>query len=157
MAVDVFEQHDHSHCIQDAMKAAEEHCAAKKLQFTPVRRRVLEILLQEHRAMGAYDILSILAEEGLGKQPPVVYRALDFLRANGFVHKVERVNGYVACTHPGATHAPAFMICRDCNRVAETHSNPGVGLRDAAEDIGFSIEATVIEVEGLCSDCKPPQ
>lgn len=53
-----FPTHDHSNCIADALKAAEILCADRKLQFTPVRRRVLEILLQGHRALGAYGILA---------------------------------------------------------------------------------------------------
>lgn len=152
-----FDSHDHAHCIEDAISAVEAHCAANGLQFTPVRRRVLEILLREHRAMGAYDILPTLAEEGLGKQPPVVYRALDFLTTNGFVHKIERLNAYIACAHPGTSHAPAFMICRECSLVVETESRPAAGLKAAAKDIGFAIEATVMEVEGLCPNCQTPQ
>lgn len=154
MTANGFENHDHNDCIHGSMSAAKAYCANKGLQFTPVRRRVLEILLQEHRAMGAYDILPILAEEGLGKQPPVVYRALDFLTTNGFVHKVERLNAYVACNHPGKNHAPAFMICRECSLVVETESRPAAGLKSAAKDLGFAIEATVMEVEGLCPNCQ---
>ncbi len=45
-----FAQHDHSACVGDTLAAAEARCAADGLRFTPVRRRVLEILLQEHRA-----------------------------------------------------------------------------------------------------------
>ncbi|GAA6209330.1 transcriptional repressor [Cognatishimia sp. WU-CL00825] len=149
-----FQPHDHKACVTDAIVVAEAQCAAQNLQFTPVRRRVLEILLGEHRAMGAYDILPILAVEGLGKQPPVVYRALDFLVSNGFVHKVEKLNAYIACAHPGADHAPAFMICRSCSKVVETQSQPATGLRQAAGDLGFAIEATVIEAEGLCPNCQ---
>lgn len=150
-----FHSHDHEHCIDAAFVAVEKRCHEHGLKLTPVRRRVLEILLSEHRAMGAYDILPILADEGLGGQPPVVYRALDFLSKNGFVHKIERLNAYIACTHPGQSHAPAFMICRDCSLVVETDSRPAVGLKAAAKDIGFVIEATSIEVEGLCPNCQP--
>ncbi|SHH46189.1 transcriptional repressor [Cognatishimia maritima] len=157
MASHGFQNHDHGSCIDTTLAAVQTHCAEHGLQFTPVRRRVLEILLQEHRAMGAYDILPILGEEGLGKQPPVVYRALEFLTTNGFVHKIERLNAYVACMHPGTEHAPAFMICRECSRVVETESRPGVGLNAAAHDLGFAIEATVIEAEGLCPNCRPAQ
>ena len=48
-----FHSHDHASCVAEGVEAAERHCAAEKLQFTPVRRRVLEILLSEHKAMGA--------------------------------------------------------------------------------------------------------
>jgi zinc transport system permease protein len=43
----------------------------------------MEILLQEHRALGAYVILDRFRDEGLGSQTPVAYRALDFLVTNG--------------------------------------------------------------------------
>lgn len=154
MASQGFENHDHGQCMSEAMTAAETYCLENKLQFTPVRRRVLEILLAEHKAMGAYDILPQLAEEGLGSQPPVIYRALDFLVNNGFVHKIARMNAYVACNHPGKTHSPAFMICRSCTTVVETESRPAAGLNQAADTIGFEIEATVVEAEGLCPKCQ---
>jgi Fur family zinc uptake transcriptional regulator len=115
---------------------------------------VAEILLAEHRAMGAYEILDVLRGEGLGSQPPVAYRALDFLTTHGFVHKVERLNAFVACTHPGAEHSPAFLICRSCNKVAEAEAPATDGqLGKAAAAVGFQIEQAVVEVEGLCPDC----
>jgi len=150
-----FEPHDHVGCIADALAVAEKHCAAHRLQFTPVRRRVLEILLQEHVALGAYDILERLRQEGLGSQPPVAYRALDFLLTNGFAHKVERLNAFVACAHPGQAHSPAFMICRECDTVVETRSTLNKGaLGTMARTAGFRIERTVIEAEGLCGACR---
>jgi Fur family zinc uptake transcriptional regulator len=69
----------------------ETHCTDEGLQLTKVRRRVLEILLLEQKALGAYDILSSLNAEGLGSQPPIAYRALDFLVTNGFAHKIEKI------------------------------------------------------------------
>lgn len=154
MASHGFHNHDHDHCVTEAISAAEAYCAEHKLKFTPVRRRVLEILLQEHKALGAYDILPQLAAEGLGSQPPVIYRALDFLVSKGFVHKIARLNAYIACSHPGKNHAPAFMICRSCDLVVETQSQPAETLNSAADNIGFAIEATVVEAEGLCPKCQ---
>ena len=153
-----FETHDHRSCIAEAVAAADSHCKASGLQFTPVRRRVLEILLAEHRALGAYDILGVLREEGLGSQPPVAYRALDFLVGHGFAHRIERLNAFVACCHPGARHSPAFLICRGCDAVAETAADPARGsLGRAASDAGFVIEGAVIEAEGLCPKCRTPE
>lgn len=150
-----FERHDHACCITDAVEAAERHCVREGLQFTPVRRRVLEILLEEHRAMGAYDILDKLRAEGRGSQPPVAYRALDFLVAHGFAHRIERLNAFIACTHPGDTHAPAFLICRKCDAVAETRAEPARGLLGrTAREAGFTIEKAVVEAEGVCPNCR---
>lgn len=149
-----FSQHDHGACVTDALAAAEKRCSSEGLRFTPVRRRVLEILLQEHRALGAYAILDRLREGGFGSQPPVAYRALDFLVANGLAHKIERLNAFIACVHPSHSHTPAFMICRMCDAVAETQSSPARGaLGDAARATGFRIERTVVEAEGVCPAC----
>ncbi|MEO0915505.1 MAG: transcriptional repressor [Pseudomonadota bacterium] len=136
------------------MAAAEERCANEGLRFTPVRRKVLELLLREHRAIGAYALLDLLREAGFPSQPPVAYRALDFLSEHGFAHKIERLNAFVACAHPGANHSPAFMICRKCDAVAEAFSAPAKGaLGAAARAAGFQIERTVVEAEGICPAC----
>jgi Fur family zinc uptake transcriptional regulator len=146
--------HDHGHCVETAMSAADARCTVNGLRFTPVRRAALEILLQEHRAMGAYELLDRLREAGFGAQPPVAYRALDFLVEHGFAHKIERLNAFVACAHPGARHAPAFLICRLCDSVAEAQSTPARGsLGEAAKAAGFQIERTVVEALGVCPAC----
>ena len=147
--------HDHACCIADALSHLETHCAANGLQLTPVRRRVMDILLEQHRALGAYEILARLRDEGLGSQPPVVYRALDFLVRAGFVHRVETLNAFVACSRSGAGHAPAFLICRNCRTVIETPAEPAAGvLAGAAQEAGFAIETAVSEAEGLCAQCR---
>ncbi|WP_300060673.1 transcriptional repressor [uncultured Roseobacter sp.] len=149
-----FSTHDHDTCVAQALSAVEARCAEEGLRLTPVRRKVLELLLQEHKALGAYAILDLLREAGFGSQPPVAYRALDFLAEHGFVHKIERLNAFVACTHPGEVHSPAFMICRLCDAVAEAQSAPARGaLGAAARAAGFQIERTVLEAEGVCPAC----
>ena len=150
-----FVAHDHAACVSGALEAAEARCAADGLRLTPVRRKVLELLLREHRALGAYAILDLLRDAGFGSQPPVAYRALDFLAEHGFVHKIERLNAFVACAHPNERHSPAFMICRLCDAVAEAQSGPTRGaLGAAAQAAGFEIEKTVLEAEGVCPACK---
>lgn len=150
-----FAPHDHASCAREAMAQAEAICAAAGARLTPVRRRVLEILLEEHRAMGAYDVLERLAEEGFGKQPPVAYRALDFLVEQGLAHRIRRLNAFAACTHPGAAHAPVFLICAACDAVAEAPGGDVRGaLEEAAGGLGFTVERASIEAVGLCPTCR---
>ncbi|KPQ05196.1 MAG: zinc uptake transcriptional regulator Zur [Rhodobacteraceae bacterium HLUCCA12] len=150
-----FLPHDHGRCIETALDQAERVVAARGLRLTPVRRRTLEILLERHGAMGAYDVLERLAEDGFGHQPPVAYRALDFLVAAGLVHRIRRINAFAACLHPGKAHQAAFLICHACNAVAEI---PAARLRAAmeaeAEGTGFAIERVSLEASGLCPDCR---
>ena len=155
MTVVGFQKHDHARCVRSGLAAAEAECRVRKLRLTPVRRRALELLLSEHRALGAYDLLARLSDEGLGSQPPVAYRALDFLVKAGFAHKIEALNAYIACSHVGADHTPAFLICRSCQSVAESDTTLTQGrLGDAARAAGFQIERTVIEAQGLCPSCQ---
>ena len=150
-----FDPHDHGTCIAQGVAAADADCQRRGLQFTPVRRRVLEILLKEHRALGAYDVLEVLRDEGLGSQPPVAYRALDFLTRNGFAHRIERLNAFVACTRPGETHAPAFLICRLCDAIAEaTVDVTQSGIGEAADKAQFQVETVTVEAMGLCPACQ---
>lgn len=146
---------NHAACVAQGIAAAEAYCLDHKLQFTAVRRRVLEHLLGEHRALGAYEILDRLREEGLGKQPPIAYRALDFLVENGFAHRIEKLNAFVACGSPGRSHSPAFLICLKCKRVVETTSAmvADKALGEAAKSCGFDIHHAVVEAEGTCTDC----
>ena len=102
-------------------------------------------------------MLERLQAAGFGSQPPVAYRALDFLVANGFAHRIERLNAFIACLRPGPEHAPTFMICRVCDAVAELSSEAARGaLGAAARASGFRIERTVIEAEGVCPGCDGP-
>ncbi|MBR2575170.1 MAG: transcriptional repressor [Loktanella sp.] len=149
-----FARHDHDSCISVALAAADAACAARKVRMTPVRRRVLEILLESHSALGAYDVLARLDAEGLGSKPPVAYRALAFLVEQGFAHRIERLNAFIACMHPGAAHDPAFMICRKCGTVAEAQASSR-SLTQAAAANGFQLEQTMIEAEGICPACQP--
>lgn len=150
-----FTDHDHAHCASQALQHATQATEQRGLRMTPVRQRVLEILLEEHRALGAYDVLERLAAEGYGKQPPVAYRALEFLVENGFAHRIRRLNAFTACTHPGKEHSPTFFICESCETVAEA---PGDEIRTAmdaaARALDFGIERTSIEAAGICPACK---
>ncbi|MCA3508615.1 MAG: transcriptional repressor [Rhodobacter sp.] len=150
-----FALHDHTHCAGDVMARAEALSRDKGLRLTPVRRRTLEILLEAHRALGAYDVLDRLSAEGFGNQPPVAYRALEFLVEQGLAHRIRRLNAFTACMHPGEAHAPAFLICRLCDAVAEAPAAPvRAALDKAAGDLGFVIERSNIEALGLCPACR---
>ena len=150
-----FHSHDHTHCMSDAIAKAEAQCREKGLQFTPVRKRTLEILLEEHKAIGAYDLLARLSEEGFGSQPPVAYRALEFLTKNGFVHKIERLNAFIACAHPSTGHTPAFLICTECDVVGEAAMPPvNEFWATVTKETGFTISKAVLEAEGRCEKCQ---
>jgi len=140
--------------VENSIQQAEQYCQENGLNFTPVRRKVLEILLKKNTAIGAYEILDLLREAGFKNQPPVAYRALDFLVQNGFAHKIEQLNSFIGCTHPGKDHSPAFMICRNCDSVSEEEALiRNFSVSQIASKAGFTVEKAVIEARGLCHSC----
>jgi Fur family zinc uptake transcriptional regulator len=150
-----FVRHDHSHCTEGTLALADALSTARGARMTPVRRRALEILLESHKAMGAYDVLERLAKDGFGNQPPVAYRALEFLVDQGLAHRIRRLNAFTACMHPGKTHVPAFLICTSCQLVAEASASEVRGAMDAAAaTVGFTIKRMNVEAVGLCPACN---
>jgi Fur family transcriptional regulator, zinc uptake regulator len=151
-----FVPHDHAACTHDVLALAERRLADAGQRMTPVRRRALEILLGSPRALGAYEVLERLVADGFANQPPVAYRALEFLEEQGLVHRIRRLNAYAACMHVGEVHAPAFLICRACHAVAEAPAGAVVAaLEEAAQKMHFTVERSTIEALGLCPACKP--
>ncbi len=147
--------HDHDTCTSAAIAHAEALCVSRAQRLTPMRRHVLETLLASHKPLGAYEIMEQLA--GNGRPAPItVYRALDFLRNNDLVHRIESRNAFVACVHDHAGNDPVvFLICDHCGAVGEA---PGAAVADALKAscgaAGFASRTPVIEIAGTCSHCR---
>jgi Fur family zinc uptake transcriptional regulator len=147
--------HAHQHCLESALAVAEITCQSRGVRLTKLRRRVLELVWNNHEPVKAYDILARLRDEHSGSAPPTVYRALDFLQAEGMVHKIESLNAYVGCGDPNYMHVGQFLICRDCGAVAEMDDDDvRFLLAEKAARLGFHIMTEVIEIKGLCSACS---
>src|SRR5581483_10400504 len=115
--------HDHERCSHDAMAIAEAVCLERGQRLTAMRRKVLDELLASHKPLGAYEIIDRLALRGARPAPITAYRALEFLRENGLVHRIESRNAFVACVHNHlADELVVFMICEHCGAVGEAAS-----------------------------------
>jgi Fur family transcriptional regulator, zinc uptake regulator len=152
--------HDHA-LARDAAAVVERAralCAERGLKFTPAREQVLECLAESATPLGAYDLIEGLAAKGHARPaPPIVYRALEFLTANGFVHRIESRNAFLACdhTHHGAQDVIVFLLCEQCGKAQEASGDTlGAGLAALARQAGFTPRAQVIEIAGLCPDCN---
>jgi Fur family zinc uptake transcriptional regulator len=148
--------HDHDRCSSDAMAVAEALCAERGQRLTPIRRKVLAVLLGSHNPLGAYEIIDRLAPKGPRPAPITAYRALDFLRENGLVHRIESRNAFIACVHNHAAGAlVVFLICERCGAVGEA-SSPEVAttLAAAARAAGFTPKSPVLEISGVCTHCR---
>lgn len=107
--------------------------------------------------LSAYTILDRLRDDGL-RAPLQVYRALDKLVEFGLVHRLESLNAFVACRHPGCDghQFTAFMICDECGSVIEIADTALAGrLKGLAQDADFILEKSTVELRGLCAACRP--
>ena len=148
--------HDHSHCVSHALTEAETICERQGLRLTALRKRVLELVWQSHKPLGAYDILGVLSEaDGRRAAPPTVYRALDFLLEHGLVHRIASLNAFIGCNHPQHAHQGQFLICRNCHAAIELQQ-PAISQAIIAEaaGVGFAVEGQMVEVVGLCAGCR---
>jgi len=154
--------HDHhSHgltgqTLAAELGAADARCAEAGQKLTAPRRRVLEQLLEAGQPVKAYDLIATFAADAPAK-PPTVYRALDFLSKQGFAHRIESLNAYVACRHAAgegpANHAAAFLICDCCGATREIDPAVLDSIETAAKAPGFTVQSVTIEAHGLCADC----
>jgi Fur family transcriptional regulator, zinc uptake regulator len=148
--------HDHDRCTSAAIAHAEARCSAHAQRLTPTRRHVLETLLASHNPLGAYDIIERMADKDGRPAPITVYRALEFLRENGLVHRIESRNAFVACVHNhNGDDLVVFLICERCGAVGE---GPGgavaEALKTSSRAAGFSPKNPLIEIVGICSHCR---
>ncbi len=132
----------------------ERHCRSRGLRLTPTRRRVLELVLAAEGPVKAYDLLDQLKRERPGAAPPTIYRALEFLLENHFIHRLETLNAFVSCVHPDHQHQGQFLICERCHSVTEVH-DPKLtqSLAAVAAAHEFVALRQVLEIYGRCKAC----
>ncbi|MFT7009680.1 MAG: Fur family zinc uptake transcriptional regulator [Colwellia sp.] len=135
---------------------AQQVCKKKGARFTQVREQVFLLLAKHEGAVGAYDLLAQLKEIDAAAKPATIYRALDFLSKQGFVHKIESINAFVMCHHFGdCDHPVQLLICDKCGHVEEIQSNNfDLALRSMADANGFTISHQIVEAHGHCSSCN---
>jgi Fur family zinc uptake transcriptional regulator len=153
------DEHDHGHLQaaspEAALMLAEEYCRERGEKLTPIRRKVLELLLTSGRATKAYSLLDDMRQIHPGSAPPTVYRALDFLLSAGLVHRIESINAFTVCHDLTQCQHGILVVCQQCGNVTELHQPK---LRQALvlqiQDAGYRLASEEIELKGLCSDCQ---
>jgi len=146
----------HHHDRESLVAHARQYCEANSLRLTPLRERVLALIADSTGPAKAYALLDQLKLNHDAAAPPTIYRAVDFLLEHGFIHKIESINAFVACPHPGQSHVAQFLLCDQCKSAIEIDSSqlPEL-LNGIAKAQNFSAKKLVVEVHGLCSRCRP--
>jgi Fur family zinc uptake transcriptional regulator len=147
--------HDHRHCIEQAVSTASDLCVQRGVRLTPLRQRVLELVWRSHRPVGAYELLDLLrTEDGRSAAPPTVYRALEFLIEQRLIHRIESLNAFVGCVDPSRPHTAQYLICRKCGVINELEDKAITGaIGHQANRHGFVVHEQTVEIHGLCRTC----
>lgn len=134
---------------------AYNYCISNGYRYTEPRERVLKILINENRPLGAYEILEKLSLEVDNPKPQTVYRAIQFWYEEGFIHCIDSLKSYVACLHGHHVGQTLFLVCNHCDFVKELDSITDITSAYAiANKIDFSITNITIEIKGRCKQCS---
>ncbi len=139
--------------MQDkTLKKIETSLKERGERFTEPRQRVMTALLNAQAPQTAYDIVGKLK----GMKPMSVYRALDFLSAQGLAHRIESLNAYVPCVESHCAHKDSqYLICDGCGSVEELHNHAiDDFIAKSLNKSGFQLHHKVMELRGLCSRCN---
>ncbi|MCC5793016.1 MAG: transcriptional repressor [Legionellaceae bacterium] len=137
---------------------AAQFCKENGYRYTEPRERVLKILLAKKKPLGAYDILAELAKEMDNPKPPTIYRAIQFWQEHGFIHCIESLKSYVACSCHHQDDGAQFLICQKCGEIKEleSHSNKPLLLAQVNQ-YGFNLDNWTTEIKGECHNCSQKQ
>lgn len=134
--------------------------ALQGARLTDLRRDVLRLILGSRQPVGAYALLDLMrTARGRPAAPPTVYRALDFLLEHKLIHRIERLNAFIACAPACAdghahAHQAQFLICGTCGAVEELEDAAVTdALAEAAARAGFRQARSMVELEGVCAAC----
>ena len=161
--------------VNERLLAAKEQCRSSGARFTPLRQQIYQLVLEANKPVGAYDLITQLQQMRLAEPeaesdssnnqantqtpknvaPPTVYRSLEFLLSEGLIHQLTSITAKVPSCHPRAQHTAPFLICAQCERVQECSCLPVQEMMSFAEqDVGFTVERSVIELSGRCQACQ---
>lgn len=154
--VSIFPEPGHAHrpCVARAKSRAARLADESGKKFGANQLLVLDALLQNHKAVSAYDIVERIAKVAGRLQPVQVYRALDVLLSLGLAHRLQSKNAYVACNNQDKCEAPQLLYCSSCEQVAEISGGalPKLIARTAQQN-HFKLEHGLVELIGLCPEC----
>lgn len=124
-----------------------------KLNLTPQRETIYEIVKNANNHPTAADIMDTLREEGHQFAYGTVYNSLKYLTDAGLIRELKL--GDSASRYDGQLKEHNHIVCRICGRVDEVFStlpDPFVGLVE--HETGYEIENHQTIFTGVCPTCQ---
>ncbi len=134
----------------DVMAVLAEH----GYRMTAPRRAVLAAVLGRSRPFTAEQIVTEVQTANLETGRSTVYRTLEILASVDVLTRFLQADGHPAYIVgvPGHRH---HLVCSDCGAVVAFTRCPVDDLvRDLTRDTDFAIHGHLLEVFGVCPDCR---
>jgi Fur family ferric uptake transcriptional regulator len=121
-----------------------------KSRLTDLRQRILDVIDQAEKPLNVKMI-----EKRVSSRPNLstIYRALDFLKKNSFIHSISfsSVTFYYS-NRKGHGH---FLICSSCHEIQEFEDCVVDNLQKRLQEkYDYRITDHVLCFNGLCSECQ---
>lgn len=119
--------------------------------------QIVKVMKAADQPLTAYELIERLPAERR-PSPPVMYRALERLNADGRVHRIESLKAFVPCNHKGHAHEVVLAVCTDCKHVEEIEDHDLCRVVSNWQSAsGFSPAQKTFEIMGQCKDCSATQ
>ena len=148
-------EHDHRHCVASALDDAKAVCSERGARLTPVRRRVLEIIWQSHRPLGAYAILDVLSGEGHSRRRPpctAPWNSCSCMVSCIDCHPSMRSSDVLAPDIPAPDSFSSVSPAGPRQSSNDAAIERAIERSAAAE--GFTSQVHTVEISGICPHCR---
>jgi Fur family zinc uptake transcriptional regulator len=143
--------------VEKRINQAERICKQAGVQLTPIRKALLVLIYSHDVPITAYELLRLYRETSPKAESMTVYRALDFLKKNHLIHRLESKNAYAACHTPEKQHQAQFLLCEKCSQSQEIYvSALEKAAKNTANQYHFVLSERPIEIIGICKKCLHP-
>ena len=123
-------------------------------RITQPRRAVVRALLEDEGFSSPAEIHARARAHCTSVGLVTVYRTLDLLSEMGFVRRIHSENGchgFATANHGHHHH----LICRRCGAAVEFEGcDLSAFLARVSQQTGYLIEEHLLELEGLCANCR---
>lgn len=128
----------------------------KVARITRLRHDILAVLRSESAPVKAYDLIERMREQGRRVTPTTMYRTLEFLLQNGFIHRVNFLNAYLPCTGTHKSHTALLLfVCSHCGQTKEIEdATLYESMRARLGELGIPLEDSRIEIQAACPSCR---
>lgn len=130
--------------------------AARVNRLTRYRKIVLQVI-KENPHLDASSIYQLALERDPKISLPTVYRALKFLKENGFIveHKFRENHAHYELADAGNQGtACVHLVCEQCGKIEEAGHEELSCIKVFASKHDFDVKETHLTLFGLCSSCR---